>query len=332
MATLSKYCLAGLIFAMPLTTLAARDPDAALKLQIQIDSGVIKVSDLWANAGAKADTVIGQAPPPGRTIAIGTSQLAFIAQLYDVNWRPVSGVEHASLGRAGRPLTRDEMIEPLRRSLVEAGAPPSVAVDVTSVDPILVPPLSVPVLTVEGMSYDAAGEHFSAQVLISAPGMADQAVRLAGRAADMVPSVVANRRLSPGEVIMPADIRLAQVPQRRLGGPVTGDVSLVVGLTPKHAIVAGQPVSPSDVAPPILVAKGSTVVIAVETPTMSLAAQGIAMTAGSRGDTIQVMNPLSRAIVEARVINAGRAVIEPGSAPIAPPRANARPKAPEISN
>ena len=332
MATLGKYCLAGLLFAIPLAAVAAADPAATLKLQIQIDSGVIKVSDIWANAGVKADTVIGQAPPPGRTIAIGTSQLAFIAQLYDVKWRPVSGVEHASLGRAGRPLARDEIIEPLRRSLVEAGAPPTVAVDVTTIDSILVPPLSVPILTIEGMAYDPAGEHFSAEVLISAPGMADQTVRLAGRAADMVPSVVANRRLSPGETIMPADVRLAQVPQRRLGGPVTGDASLVVGLTPKHAIVAGQPVSPSDVMPPVLVAKGSTVVIAVETPAMNLAAQGIAMTSGSRGDMIQVMNPLSRAIVEARVVNAGRALIEPGSSPIAAARTNGLSKNPEVSN
>ena len=40
-------------------------PAAQLKLDVQLNAAVIKVDDLWANAGAKADTVIGPAPPPG---------------------------------------------------------------------------------------------------------------------------------------------------------------------------------------------------------------------------------------------------------------------------
>ena len=120
-------CSALLCWLVLIPARAAEPNPAVLRLQVALDAGVIRVSDLWANAGPKADTVIGPAPPPGRSIAIEAGQLAYIARLYDVEWRPTSGVERTAVERAGRPLSRDEVSEPIRRSLVEAGAAPDQA-------------------------------------------------------------------------------------------------------------------------------------------------------------------------------------------------------------
>ena len=105
----------------------------------------------------------------------------------------------------------------------------------------------------------------------------------------------------------------------------------MLGQTPKRTIVAGQPVEDADVGAPIMVPKGATVVLLLDTPNMSLTAQGLALGSGGRGDVIQVMNPLSRAIVAARVTGAGQATIEPGSTPLVPP-ARATPRSPEVAN
>jgi flagella basal body P-ring formation protein FlgA len=79
------------------------------------------------------------------------------------------------------------------------------------------------------------------------------------------------------------------------------------------------------------VPKGATVVIALETANMSLAAQGVALDSGGRDDVIQIMNPVSRAVVAAKVTAPGRAVILPGSTPlVAPARATPRPS--EVAN
>src|SRR5260370_432896 len=102
---------------------ALAEPPAVLKLQIQLNAGVIKVADIWGGAGPKAEMVVGPAPPPGRSIAIEAAQLAYIARLYDVNWRPVSGVERTSVERAGRPLTREEVAEPIPRTLPHTAPP-----------------------------------------------------------------------------------------------------------------------------------------------------------------------------------------------------------------
>jgi len=71
--------------------------------------------------------------------------------------------------------------------------------------------------------------------------------------------------------------------------------------------------------------------LVLQTATMSLTAQGVAMGAGGRGDVIQVLNPTSRAILAARVTGPGQVAIAPGSTPIVPP-ARAMQSNPEVTN
>jgi flagella basal body P-ring formation protein FlgA len=318
MKRITKTVLLALLcgaFAVP----SHAKPAAQLKLQVKLDAGVIKVGDIWADAGTKANAVIGPAPPPGRSIAVEAGQLAYIAHLYDVDWRPTSGVERTVIERAGRPLTQDEIIEPIRRSLAQEGAPPDASVDLGSIQPILVPPMSFPTVSVEAEAYDPASERFTAELAISTDGMQTERTRVTGRVVHMISALVATRRLDPGDVITAADVRSTQVSARRLLGSVESNLSQVVGQTAKRTIVAGQPLETDNVGPPVMVAKGATVVLLLNTPTMSLTARGLALGSGGRGDVIEVMNPLSRAVVAARVSGAGSATIEPGSAPLVPP-------------
>jgi flagellar basal body P-ring formation protein FlgA len=318
MQRVTKTVFLALLFAAVTAPLHARST-AQLKLQVQLDAGVIKVGDLWADAGAKSATVIGPAPPPGRSITVEAGQLAYIAHLYDVDWRPTSGVERTVVERAGRSLSYDEIVDPIRRSLVQAGAPANVTVDLAAVPPILVPPLAFPLVSVEAQSYDAASERFSADLVVSADATQTQRARVAGRVMQLVKALVAARRLEPGDVITAADVRATEVSARHVVGTVEQDLSEVVGQTPRRTIIAGQPLDAADVGSPVMVPKGATVVLVLDTPNMSLTAQGLALSAGGRGDVIEVMNPLTRAVVAARVAGAGRAVIDPGSTPLVPP-------------
>lgn len=328
--TATLALLGGLIGSLP-GAHAQDAPLAVLHLQVPIDGGTIKVSDLWAGAGIKGDAVVGPAPLPGRSFAIEAGQLAYIARLFEVNWRPMSGVERTTVERAGRALTREEIAEPVRASLVEAGAPPDAAVEFANLLPIEVPPLSFPQLSVEAISYDAGSQRFSANIAVSTEGMQTQRLRVSGRAVQMAAAVVAVRRLQPGDIIEVADLRLAQLPVRRLAGAMVTELADAVGQSPKHAIAAGQPLAAADIGPPLLVTKGETVVVTLESAGMSLAVQGVSLGQGGRDDVIQVMNPLSRAVVAARVAGPGRATIMPGSVPLVAP-ASATPHNSEVAN
>jgi flagella basal body P-ring formation protein FlgA len=58
----------------------------------------------------------------------------------------------------------------------------------------------------------------------------------------------------------------------------------------------------------------------LQTTGLSLSALGVAMRAGAVGDRITVMNPNSRAVVEAEIIGPDRVRVAPGSFPTTPPR------------
>ncbi len=193
------------------------------------------------------------------------------------------------------------------------------------------PPASFPLLSVEGLSYDAAGERFSASISASTEGTQTQHMRITGRVVQIVQALVATRRLQTDEIIGPDDVRVSSMPARRLAGPVLNDPALAIGQSPKRTLVAGQALSAADIRPPIMVAKGATVVMVVETPGLSMAAQGLALGPGGQNDVIQVMNPLSRVVVAARVTGPGRAVAAPGAMPVTPP-ANVTMRSPEVAN
>ena len=149
--------------------------------------------------------------------------------------------------------------------------------------------------------------------------MPTQRMQVSGRVVQTATVVVATRRLQAGEVIGPADVRATTMPERRLASPAATDVAQVIGQSPKRIIVAGQPLSVADIGPPIMIVKGATVVMVLETPGMSLAAQGVALGSGGRDDIIQVMNPLSRSVMAARITGPGRTTIAPGSTPLVAP-------------
>ena len=65
-----------------------------------------------------------------------------------------------------------------------------------------------------------------------------------------------------------------------------------------------------------MVAKGATVLMVLDSPGIALTAQGQAMETGAIGERIRVMNPTSRAVVEAEVIGADRVRVAPDAVPV----------------
>ena len=72
---------------------------------------------------------------------------------------------------------------------------------------------------------------------------------------------------------------------------------------------------------PALVQRGANVQMQLQAPGISLVAQGVAMDSGATGERIRVLNPSSRAVVEAEVIGPGRVRVTPDSIAGRRPRA-----------
>ncbi|MGH7044039.1 MAG: hypothetical protein ACREFY_18205, partial [Acetobacteraceae bacterium] len=77
--------LLALLFA-PLLAAAAAAPRPVLQPMTTLHGPLVRLGDLFANAGAAAGQVLGPGPAPGGRIVVPARQLAYIAARYDIDW------------------------------------------------------------------------------------------------------------------------------------------------------------------------------------------------------------------------------------------------------
>ena len=78
---------------------------------------------------------------------------------------------------------------------------------------------------------------------------------------------------------------------------------------------------------PTLVKRDARVTMMADSPGLSLSAEGRALENGGAGEHIRVVNPSSRAVLDAVVIGEGRVRIDPQAPPLTPAGGERRPAA-----
>ena len=293
----------------PLTTLAAP---------------VVRLADLFDDAGTEAQRVLGTAPAPGGRIVVEAAQLAAIARQFGVDWRPSSSSDRAVLERPGRLLPREPMMGALREALAGVGAPTDADIELPGFSPPLVPQEADPRASIEQLDYDAASGKFTGVLAVSADAMPVLRVRLSGYLQEMVEVPVPAHRLLPGVVIGADDLQMLRVRAGLIRGEVARVAQQAVGLAPRRMIMSGQPIALAELGHLAAIQKGAQITMQLESPGLTLLAQGVAMESGGVGDRIQVLNPSSRAIVEAEIVAPDRVRVTPGSTPLLQANGRAR--------
>ena len=303
-----------LLLAAPLDAHAA-----TLRPMTTLHAAIVRLSDLFDDAGPRAAQALGPGPAPGGRIVVEAPQLAAIARQFGVDWQPASTGDRAVLDRPGRPLDRDAVLAALRPALTDAGAGPDCAIDIAGFNPPLVPVEARVAPAVSQLDYDAGSGRFSALLSLTAPAMEPLDLRIAGRAEPTVEVAVTAVRLPAGSVLRPGDVRLARVHAALVRGDVATTLDQAMGLELRHPLMPGQPLPLADLQPPTMVSRGATVLMQLDSPGIALTAQGVALEAGALGARIRVLNPASRATVQADVTGPARVRVAAGSVPVAGP-------------
>lgn len=113
-------------------------------------------------------------------------------------------------------------------------------------------------------------------------------------------AVVATRTLRAGDVIQPSDVRLATDQNGTLNDPAQA-----IGLETRVMVSEGRPLRPEHLSSPTLVARNQAVTIIYDKGPLRIEAEGRALTAGSAGQSVRVMNSSSRVTVTGRVSSDG---------------------------
>jgi len=309
---------AALVTLLPsVAGLAGRAEAATLRTMTTLRGPRVKLSDLFDDAGANAERVLGPGPAPGGRIVVEAAQLAAIARQFGVDWHPASSADRSVLDWPAKPLPRAAALGALREALAASGVrPDDCEMDLAGYTAPLVPFEAAPHPLVSQLDYDRSSGRFSAVLSVSSDGIEPINTRIAGRVDELIELPVATARLPAGTVLRAEDVHMARVRAALANHEVIHQPGDAIGLQLRHQVAAGQPLALSDLAHPEVVRRGADVQMLLDSPGIVLTAQGQAMDGGAVGERIRVMNPVSRAVIEAEVIGADRVRVAPGALPV----------------
>jgi flagella basal body P-ring formation protein FlgA len=286
---------------------------ATLRPMTTLHAPVVLLSDLFDDAGSEARRVLGPAPGPGGRIVVEARQLAAIARMFGVAWRPSSPADRAILERPGKVLPRAMVLDALRAALAGVGAPAECDIELPGFEAPMVPLDTKPEASIEQLDYDAGTAHFTAGLLVMGEGMAPLRLRLVGRAEEVLLLPVLSHRLEAGSVISAVDLATERVRARGMHGEIARDRLQVLGMRLKRPAAAGAPLMLADLIRPGTIEKGAPVIMQIQSGGLTATAQGLALAAAAPGERIRVINPLSRMVVEGEVLASGIVAVMPGS-------------------
>ena len=305
-------------FLMVAGALLLTGPAAAATLRpfTTLAAPVVRLRDLFAGAGSEAGRVLGPAPAPGSRISVGARQLAAIAREYGVAWRPATGFERAVLVRPGEPLGEAPVLRALRRALAGLGAAAGSSVVLDGFSAPMLPVGAKPRLVVEQLSYDANEGGFRGVLAVAVPGEPAITVPVAGRSVRRVRLPVAAHRLEHGMILGPGDFVEREVAAPAARGVVLRHAAAAFGQGVRRVVKAGAPVPLRDLVTLPTVTRGQRAQMEIAAPGLAVTAIGVALADAGTGQSVDVLNPISRAVVRASVIGPGRVAVERGSIPL----------------
>ena len=280
-----------------------------LNEHIVVESNVVRLGDLFTNAGTRAEAAVAYSPAAGQRSVLDARWLYRVARAYKIDWKPLGATTQVVVERGSISIPQDEIKTQILFALSDQGVSEDMDVELASrFQQVFLPAGNDPTVNVEDINYQERTGRFVATM--SAGQAADfTRIRLTGRVFRSVEVPVLRARVLRGDVITKGDVQWIKMKAERVQRDVIVDFEDLIGMTPKRGIRAGSPIRRADVRRPVMVEKNSLVTIFHKVPNLVLTAQGKALQSGSDGDIVQIKNQRSNQVIEAEVIAPGRVAV-----------------------
>jgi flagella basal body P-ring formation protein FlgA len=276
--------------------------ETVLRPSVTVTGGVIRLGDLFSDAGDGAQDTVAPAPALGTYVTYNSSWLAATADEHHLDWTPASDYDQTTVTRASRVIGADAVAARLLSELAQStpGDTPEIHLDNPGLH-FTVPAEASDAMDVDGVTLDPRSGRFSAFVSAPSGATGAQRQRVTGTLVVETEVPVPNRPVAMGEVLGAGDIEQIKLPRDRLAADTIVDPAQLIGKSARHMLPAELAVHTGDVQDPLVVHKGDLVTIALHTAAMDLTAQGKALDDGALGTAIRVANTQSNRIIDATV-------------------------------
>jgi hypothetical protein len=150
---------------------------------VVVDTRVVRLGDLFTNAGDKAEVSVAYAPAPGERSVLDARWLYRVAHAYKLDWRPLSAMTQAVVERSSITIPLEEVKSQILFALADQGVTEEMDVEFASrFGEIHLPAGAVPTVSVENMMYQERTGRFSGRHV--RPGRQDTQARNPDRPPD----------------------------------------------------------------------------------------------------------------------------------------------------
>ncbi|WP_296577037.1 flagellar basal body P-ring formation chaperone FlgA [Phreatobacter sp.] len=286
-----------------------------LRHDVTVAGDIVRLGDLFDNAGRHADVAVFRSPDPGHTGQVPAWRIVEAARRAGLEPETADRDRDVSVTRDARIVPLAEMEEKIAAALASSlGLGDSSRVQVVfdrGTRPLTVERQASGQVDILRLDHDPRSGRFDAVLGIRGSGRSERAggFRVHGTANELVEFAVPARTIGRGEVVRASDLVIDRKPRNTLP-MMTADT--VVSLAQAVGLAARRPLSPErpfrtiDLMKPELVERNANVIIIVERPGLSLTMRGRALEAGAEGDVIQVENIQSRKRLQAVVTGLNR--------------------------
>jgi flagellar basal body P-ring formation protein FlgA len=307
---MKRLMLAVAMTACVINSAFAADAHLEPRADVTITGDNVTVGDIFAGVTHDAGYVLAPAPGYGQSLTLGAGDLKRVSDTFNLGWTPVSGLEQSVIHRSSHEIDRYAVEAAVQKSLTTAVTGQKFDVELADRNLSIHLPESLPATAeAQSLRYDLGKGEFRA-VLVAPAGAAHPAVKreISGRIYPVTSVPVLKNPMRQGDIISATDIDYIDVRSNNVSASTIVDANRLIGMSPRRAVAGLKPVAMSEIAMPVLVKKGDTVVIELNSGGIHLTTQGKAIDSGAEGETVHIENISSRHVIQA-VVTGSKAVI-----------------------
>ena len=300
---MTRTILIGLGFLLALTTSASAAP--ALRSEVTVRSEIVTVGDMFDNAGILAEEGLFRAPAPGTTGTVTIDAVREAASLVGLTEFEADGIERVRVARPAAVVDAEFLTHLITMDLADRGIlAPDMIADARFDRPDLVINAEAVVdpARLINLRYMPQSGDFSARFLIAGQ---DEPVDVTGTIDLLVKAPHLVDTLPAGTVLTQSDIEMRLVPLTTAETSGSARLEDLVGKALTRQSRAGMLLKVNDVRPPELVSRNDIVTVFLRTGPMTLTVKGQALSAAAEGDTIPVLNLMTKKVLYGKATAAG---------------------------
>lgn len=295
-----------LMIALSWAGLAAAAAAApTLRAEVAVVGPIVTAGDMFEDAGTYAEEPLFRAPLPGTSGIVGLEAVRKAARAIGLTEFDAEGVMRVRVTRDAVPVD-ETMLRALvaddlrRRGIIDAQI--TAAVSFEQRPPAYNAEARGEPVRLSALRFVPETGVFTARFVIAGQ---DAPIDLGGRVDLMIEAPHLAASLSAGTVLQEGDIEMRPVPLRTADASGYARREDLVGKALMRQSRAGMLLRAADVGEPELVSRNDIVTVFFRSGPMTLTVKGQALGGGARGDSVSVLNLMSRKILTGIIVEAG---------------------------